>query len=369
MELYYIIHSLVLISCIFELATIKTKKTVIILWCIFFTMFGGLRWQIGGDWDQYYSHFLFSNWNNIFNYDRNGDGTQTLEPGFVFLNVLVKTIFGKFYFYNLIVVGFIQYTYYRLSLKFSPSRPLLFYVFLMMACSNYFPVRAGLAIAVSYWAYIFIVNRNLKAFLIVIFIATMIHNQSIVLLPTYWIGKIKLKWYYYLIIYLAVIGLRFVLQDYFILLLSLSGGSLAEKVYFYTQHETVGYAGANYIGWALNFVFLCIYLYIRAKKFSSDYLYNSWLNMFIIYNFIFICFSDGFGDLTRLTSSFVLSQVILFTMSMNYFIKQKGTIIKTIAIMFFILYCSYKISNVGSGYFFKDACVPYKTIFDYNSII
>lgn len=61
MTLYYIIFSFLLISCTFEIATTKIKYRVLILWGLFFTLFGGLRWQTGGDWEQYYDHFCIQN--------------------------------------------------------------------------------------------------------------------------------------------------------------------------------------------------------------------------------------------------------------------------------------------------------------------
>lgn len=98
MDLYYIIFSLVFASCIFEFSKRNTKKCVLIIWCIFFTIFGGIRWKTGGDWYQYYEHFLYSSWDNIFNYDRYGDGREQLEPGFVFLNTLIKSVLVSFIF-------------------------------------------------------------------------------------------------------------------------------------------------------------------------------------------------------------------------------------------------------------------------------
>ena len=57
MDTYLIIDILLLVSCIFELSTKKIKQKIIFIWMIFFTLFGGLRWEIGGDWAIYKGYF------------------------------------------------------------------------------------------------------------------------------------------------------------------------------------------------------------------------------------------------------------------------------------------------------------------------
>ena len=369
MELYYTIHILLFFSCIFELSRTKSKKKIIIIfWCIFFTLFGGLRWKIGGDWEQYYNHFQNCEWSNIFNYDRYGNGVETLEPGFVFINATIKYIFGEFYWYNLIIVGFIQYTYYKFTLEFSPKYPILMYAFLMLLASAYFPVRAGLALGVVYWSYKYIRERNLKKFLLIVLCAGMIHYQCFIILPFYWVGHIKLNFLIASIIYLLFIISARLFQEYFIILSAIIGGDIGEKALSYSDFETEGFKGPSYLGWALNYFFLCIYFYIRKRgNYQNDIWYNTLINIFIAYNGLFIIFSSGMGDLTRLASAFFPAQAILFLFSINYFSSINKKYAK-LAILFYILYYSYKITGVGSGYFFESTCIPYKTIFDYNII-
>lgn len=369
MNLYITIHVLVFLSLFFELFSLRTKKVVMILWCVFFTLFGGLRWRIGGDWDQYYDHFLFSKWSNIFNYDRYGNGVEILEPGFVFFNVVIKSIFGEFYIYNLILVGFIQFTYYKFCNYFFPKNPILPYCLLMLLASNYFPVRAGLSIGICYWAWMFIKERRLLPYLIIVAAAFMIHQQAIVLLPCYWLGYINLKSKWYLIIYPLIAIFSHILQDYFINITSVLGGSITEKAYGYTQFETEGFKGASYAGWILNYFFLCVYLYIRkVGKLTGDVWFTVLLNSFMIYTAIFMVFQNGMGDLSRLSSIFFPVQCILLISSTIFFINSQKSLVVFFTVMSFIAYYVYKLPDCWSGYYFKQTCVPYKTVFDYNII-
>lgn len=366
MELYYVIHILVFLSLIFEFFSLEIKKRVIILWAIFFTLFGGLRWRIGGDWDQYYDHFLFSDFSNIFSYDRYGNGRELLEPGFVFINALIRHLFGTFYWYNLIVCGFIQFTLYHFCIRFCKPHPLLMYCWIIVAAYNYFPVRSGLAVGVIYWAYYYLQNRNLQRYLIIVLIASFIHNQSLIMLPLYWIGKVKINVKSFTFIYAVFILNAIVFKEYFSFWTASLGGDLGDKAYLYTQVETDGFEGASYSSWCLNYLLGLFFLWFRNRwDLDDDIWYNTLINFFVLYMGIFIVFSQGSGDLTRLNASIGIAFVIIFVTTISRMIDSSNRIYSSSALLFYLCYYLYKFNQVGTGYFFKEVNVPYKTIFDY----
>lgn len=369
MELYYTIFSFVLASCLFERSSNKTKNQVLWFWGIFFTLFGGLRWQTGGDWDQYYGHFLASDWSNIFSYDRYGNGRETLEPGFVFVNALVKSLFGKFYWYNILLCGFVQYTYIRVSKYYAPERPIMMYAFLTLMNPNYFPVRQGLSLAIALWAFQMIKERNLKAFLLVVFAAFSIHNAALVLLPVFWLGLIRLKPVFVLATFLVMMLVGSYFQDTFTLLSIYVGGDIGEKALMYTEKQTENYLveRSYFIGNAIAFFLLFVYLKVRDLKKEDEQWMNTLINCYLLYYGIAFIFRDGMGDLTRLKGYFFLSNAILFMYSLKY-LRYYGKIYKMAAMTFFTLYMAYQVLKSCSGYYFMDVNVPYKTIFDYNYI-
>lgn len=368
MEVYYSIYVLVLLSLLFELKGHKYKRYVIVFWCIFFTLFGGLRWNMGSDWDQFYYHFQQSSWKNIFSYDRYGNGQELLEPGYVFLNVLVKSLFSKYYVFNTIVCGFLQFTNYKFVYKFSPKRPLLFYGFIVFTSMNFFPVRNGLSMGFVFWAMMAIYERNIIKFLIFSFLASSIHYQCILIFPMYWIGKIKLNNLVYVAIFILVVILRYILENLFRDVIVVSEGEILEKAEYYSNISASGHS-ASYISWGLFFFFLLNYLYIRnfVKK---KYLlwYNTLLNGYMIYVSIFIVFSENMGTLSRLASVVGGTNLILFIYTINFYISRKNEVVKMGAIIFFVLYCCYKmlgVANSLNGYFEK-VNVPYRTIYHYH---
>lgn len=370
MELYYTIFSFLLFSVVFERCSTKAKHYVLFMWGVFFTLFGGLRWEIGGDWAQYHDHFLNSNWSNIFNYDRYGNGMDTLEPLFVFLNALVKSIFGTFYWYNILCCAFIQYTYIYACKYYSPSRPLIMYIFIMLMGGSYFPVRAGLSIAICVWAYQMIKEKRLKAFLLIMFLAFNIHHASIIFLPAYWLGKIKLKPIniYGILLIFAVAG--YVFQDFFTALSAMLGGDMGEKALFYTMNQTENYDDAklSIVAESLTFLFLWGYIKVRSltRNQQEEYWINTLVNCFFIYNAIAYVFIYGMGDLTRLASYYFFAHAILFVTLLSR-LKHYGKLFSILGYTFFILYMGWQVTKIGNGFYFKAANIPYKTIFDYGN--
>lgn len=364
METYYYIFTLVFISFVFIRSDVKIQKVIMLFWVLFFTLFGGLRWEIGGDWKQYYFHFLNSSWNNIFNYDRYGNGVETLEPGFVFLNVLIKTLFDKFWIYNLIICLIIQLSNYKFSIYFFPKYPLLCHCTLLIMANYIFPVRSGLSLGICIWAYIYLKQRKILKYALVVAIASLIHYQQLILLPLYFLQYVKLKGKYLIIIFISIILLSFVLKKYVVALSLLFSGELGNKMYNYTQEETLGFLGPSYIGWALNAFFLIIYINIRSRfSLQKDCWYNALINIFIIYNAIFIIFSGGMGDLARLSSSLLPAQCLLLVDAFVKMSRDKVFLVRILSFIFFFSYMLYKIPTIWSGTYFKYNSVPYKTIF------
>lgn len=370
METYYIIYILLMLTSAFELSKPMVKKVVIIGWCFFLTFFAGLRWGVGPDWDSYLDIFRQSEFDNIFSYDRYGNG-ELLEPVYVFLNASIKFLFGEYYIFNIFCAGFLQYTYYKASLHFLPSSPIIGYGFIVLF-SGLFPARASLATGVLFWAYRCIEKREIIKFLIFMSLSVSIHMKAIIFLPFYWAGKVKLKWYVFIIVYVLIVVLYIQFQQQISLIATMldSSGSAGERFAKYTNVETEGFNGLSYAGVALNLFLISVYLYLREIKYiKNQQWYNALLNMYLVSMCIYALFSEGMGDLARLATIFTLAQSILLVSAINYFAHHRVFLFRFGAIAFYIAYYVYRTIQATSGYFFKDAYTPYKTIFDYNMSI
>lgn len=377
MEIYVCLHILFFFSLLFEIkSSLKTKKRVMLMWCIVITLFSGLRWGIGPDWEQYYNHFQRSDWGNIFNYDRYENGTHKLEPGFVFINVFTKLFFGKYYWFNLLVSIFMQFTFYKFSICFSPRRPLMMFLFLTIARgTGYFAVRSGIALIFIFWAFRYVKERNLKKYLLSVGLATLIHTQAIIFFPVYFLGRLKINLKIGLLLFFISACLGYIVRDYIQILAIVMGnsGEVGSYLTVYTSSQTLNYddvtLSLSTIG--LNLFFLIVFFWLRKiRNLRTDYFYTVLLYCFLInISFIMVFREGGMGDLTRLSSLFYPATIILIIDSVNYLTNENANrILKYFALLFFIAYTLYKLPDAWTGVWFDDFYCPYKTIFDYNYI-
>jgi hypothetical protein len=146
MTIYIILYVLLLLSVFFdgEKVSLKTKKKILIWWVLIFTIFRGLRWDTGTDWNQYLRVFKLSSLENVFNYSRNG--SISMEPGYVFINALVKSVGGDYTIFLLLTNLLVLWAYYKFSVTNSKA-PILVFV-LMMFSTQFFPVRIGIAVGI-----------------------------------------------------------------------------------------------------------------------------------------------------------------------------------------------------------------------------
>lgn len=372
METYLIIDILLLMSCIFELASPKAKKCIIFLWMIFFTLFGGLRWETGGDWPLYKSYFDAAQWDfeTIFAYKR-WAGDISIEPGYMLLSSIVKTFHDEYWVFNLVTGAFAQYTYYRFSMEFSPKHPILMYVLILgMGTGSYMFVRSGLSVVICYWAYQYIRDRNFPRFLMVIILASFVHKQVLLFLPLYWAVHLRIKWQIYVLGYSLCCLFYMVFQEYITMLIFSVGdvGEVSEKLQAYTSEDTGKFGmQVSYVKWAMFYLMLCFFLYYR-KKFNLEN--DSWYNCMLLGFFVVIAsntiFTEGMSTLGRISTPYKPARSILTMIVVSSLLRSKNNTNKFIAIAFFL---GLSIINIQKDVTnpLMDICLsPYRSIFDFH---
>lgn len=366
MTIYYIIHILLFLSLFLYKSRIQIQLYLIFVWIVFITLFGGLRWEVGHDWENYLRIFNDSGWDNIFSYTRfDADTGEKFEPLYVFLNVLIKTLFGHYVFFNMFEVLTIQLAFLHFSRKMFPETPILCYSFLMLTSPAYIPVRITLAYAFVLLAYEQVRFRNFKKFLFYFIISVTIHKHTLIALPIYWIGYLHLNSLLIMAIYFSFYVLSKVFQDYFVAFGILFGGTYGQKLESLTYFETAEKV-LSIMTVFLNLIFLGLYLYYRkiTNKIEDNW-YNALLNMFLIYCGIIFVFSEGMSDMVRMIDVYFPAQVILLISAFQYSIKQKKNILAVIVPVLFYIYCARRITQGFTDPFFEEVCIPYKTVFGF----
>ena len=301
----------------------------------------GFRDMIGQDYPQYVERLKYIEELSLFN-----------EPSFTLLAILVKeTDFSHVFFFLIMsIITLIPIYKFYYSSKF----PLYsIFIFLLFPGCGYLQtfnlVRQFAAIAISLYAFKYVINRDLMKFLLITFVAFLFHFSAIFLIPLYYIVNLKVRnW----ILVLSIIAS---------LLISKLDISLTSIVLLIPGYESYYY---NQISNESSTVVLIlnafmIYIILNKKLFVKDQADNVFLNYTVIgivlYNLSII--SEVFMRLSLYGLIY-----IPITLTLPFIKQTNGTIVyKVTIIIFFILVF---INLYLSGYAEDFAILPFSSLFD-----
>ena len=175
----------------------KIKKNKKLL-CIIFTalplvVLSAVRENIGTDYANYVK--IFTDIRDYGHLDSIYFGTRSIEPLYFLLNKVISWFHGEpqwvFVITSLVYVVTVVYVCYDAS-----PYP-LFSVFLLMGTTAYFEqfntMRQHLGCVLLLLSLLYVFQRKPIKFLILVFIAGMLHYVCLLFLPVYFINKIKVK--------------------------------------------------------------------------------------------------------------------------------------------------------------------------------
>lgn len=372
------IYSLIYIP--FILSSFITKpqiqKNAIFFWICVFTLFRGLRWECGTDWDWYEESFNNIDISNFWRYvtvESEGD-TKILEPGWGFLLMLCHYLFGTYTSF-LLITNFIRLIFiYKISCFFT-NKPIICFVSIIVS-ENFFPVRQDLANVIFFYGLCWLSINKTKIYIINNLISSLIHSSSIILLPICWIlKKVKFK----LSIYIACLILSFTLGESLIstlipTIINIIGKfnnqmAFVISTYYNAIHSTEELNLSNpIVSLTLNLFLLVLFYYnlIYKKGYNSIMGTNAnkktivflMINAFVLNIIINQIFLRNIPPLARLSSYLVMSFSVLFSI---YYHSIRNYKMKILAILFFISYMFYKLyKHFG---FYPELMFPYRSIF------
>jgi hypothetical protein len=196
MEVYFVVYLLLMWLGVFYYD--KPAKLYLIPLGIFLTLFAGLRGSlVSSDYSTYAEYFeLVTHTNNIAE-------LTFIEPSFVLFSRLFFNVRGVILVYALLSIAFklkafekiTPFIYYSIALWIS-------HFFLVLELNQ---IRAGLAISILLCGFPYIVDRKLIKFLVIVFVATLVHYSAIIYLPFYFLNTKKVTPFYFVIIPLSYI--------------------------------------------------------------------------------------------------------------------------------------------------------------------
>lgn len=362
MFIYFFVYSVCFLFMFFDRPTVSVsvKKKIMSFCIVILTLFFGLRWQCGTDWDQYYEHFKNVNWENFWRFYRYGN--QNLEVGFAFVNVFLKTLGDGSYTFYLLITNLcrfllIAYTSFKLS-----KYPIITF-FGFLSLQYMFPTRNPYATALFFIGFVFIKNKEFRKYVVTWIGACSIHISSLVVFPIYFLRGKRLKFKYQILIYVSTILFAALFSSILQEIgasITLGYGTIDDKIEVYSQAFRESETTRGFVSKVIPLFFLCLFEYVRRHTYMKDgekTFYDFMVICYIIATGIWNLLMDTMPDLCRYVE-FINTWPLLFPYVLAKYRKYFGIIV-----VFLFCYYLYRMNNtIGLG-LYRDLFVPYKSIY------
>lgn len=382
MLVYLIIYIPFILCAYFDF--IKTSKedkgTILWVWVIVFTLFRGLRWEIGTDWYQFYEVYQEAEWDNIFNYARDNWSNKVMDYGYMFINTLFHKS-GFSYTVFLLVTNFWIMWCYKDFAERHTKYPIITMIMLMNVGVP-FPVRQTIAFATSFWGYRFAVEKKWSYYILIAIAAALIHKASlislIIVFVPYVVERWRIKWWWYVLVYLSTFGFAKMFSDYIssaILLVGETNEQLGAYGKGYLLNDSFSVDYGKYSVSALNglsySLFFIVLLWVREKyRLTCNLTIKHFETFFFMYAVAEVInnLSRSVGEsglveiLGRIMSTIDMAPLIyplIFTIFITKTIKDRN-----ISLCVFVVYMLYKFWQQIPASFYYKAFIPYHSIFD-----
>ena len=267
----YFAYLLFLITMLtIERNSARLRPIIRVIIPIVYILLIGLRGtSIGTDTETYYEHFyIFGQW-----------GCNFVEPGFDWINrIMFKWGFNANHFFIVNAAITMSFTYLALDrLKKKEYTYTAFCMYLLTFAFLVNGMRQGVACGIFIYANKFIEEKKPIKYILLLSFASLFHASSLILLPLYFLDKIRLTDKLYIGIFIfSFVGLFVNLSSYIpsIALLGRDYGSHVENMHV----ESASYLGFT-ITTLLNIVILALMLKNQIHKHRSS-----------LFNLIFISF-------------------------------------------------------------------------------
>lgn len=293
----------------------KHKNKIFLVLSFIVPMFiGGFRYMVGTD----YISYLFMYNNNI-----------KVNIAFDFIAKIASHFGGAtalFFIYNFLTLFFIFLGLKNLD---KDSKPMAYFCYLFTFYTTSFNiVRQSAAIAIIFYSYKFIINKDLKKWMFFVLLASLFHSSALICLPFYFIINAKKKSYKFLIFILTLI----ISFKYIDIINLLSGFSYFSHYSIYAN--TIDELANNrmfYID-----LLLLIYILFNVKRITNiDKKFDFYIFIFVIgFALEFTGFFNPY--VKRIAEYFLISKVVILPqIALSYSYAKKRILHNLI----FIIYC------------------------------
>ena len=328
--------------------------SALFIFIVIFTLFYGLRYNVGIDYMTYYNNALHNLWN------KPQHGTRELfEPAFrslyafaAFFDLPANTIFllGGFLIYLFIFLGIKNYSCsISLSLFIFAGTGLYFFSF------NEF--RQFIAVSIVFWGYKFCVDRKFIKWIFIVCFSMLFHKSAFVVFPMYFLVKLKFSRKSVNIILLASFGLKKIgMFDLLCKSLSYLPGHFSD--YSETLTRLPKSSGRGIIG----YLYIAMLFFVNNLKIRSDFFLEKRMRTFsniLLFGAIFVNIFSDIYMVVRLMEYFIIAIVVFFPAYIKVSKKNKYLYVLSLIIVVF-----YAMNIIKYSLFAPvESLLAYQTIF------
>jgi hypothetical protein len=331
MIFYLVILSFFILFFIIQyFLNVKLKRIFSVFLIGLLFLIAGTRFELGGSdysvYKSFYDSLPILQSNNFSNLFFNPQSViYQYEIGYSLLNIIVKSIGFNFYGFT-IIHSFIFFSLFYLSLrKFTHFLPIILLVFLykLFFYNTFISLRQSLTIVLFLFSIKFIINRNVFKYYLFIFLMITLHNAAVILIPVYFLNKIRFSLNFLLVLTITLLPFSFfpfIINQVILFFLnnfvfSLISNSITFRI---NQYLTPPFSSALDIFHTIEFLIVMILL-LANFKYLNDKLakYNNLYFSFMILLLIIFTFFRGIDILTRIKDYFILVYAIFLGLLMN----------------------------------------------------
>lgn len=159
----------------------RTKKKVVLALFLVFYLLSFLRWEYGGDWENYYTHFEHYTWESLDQH----------EIVYMVVLLLAKAFIND---YTFVLFCFSSILFY-FQIKGVSKLSILPLTTLLILTGTYFCnvayIRQNISVAIAFYSLIYVIQRRMVPYLICVILAFGFHYSALVFLPAYWIYNLS----------------------------------------------------------------------------------------------------------------------------------------------------------------------------------
>ncbi len=367
MFIYYLIYIPFILCGILDTKNLSKprKEKICYFWAGILTLFWGLRWKCGTDWDQFHDDFYLLTFKNMFSFDRGM--SEPLEPGYAFLNAFLHELGFGYTVFLLLFSFFILFIYAKFCLKYS-SYPIMSFIYLVISLGVFFPGRQALATAIPLLGMKYVFEGSLKSFMkfmCFVVIASTIHTSALCTILFFPLARLKFSLKSLTAFVVGILVFILFIPQFIEFALSQLTGIPLIAVRLASYSNTVSSMGEDFstrglMSYSLTVFFLLSCLINKYYK-SNNKTVRFFFSGFLVQESIRYAFAETMRDLLRLEAYFHPFSAVLICDIIGKGIGRKGSLLLRI---FFVILMVYYIHKMLNGVF-KIAYVPYNTILFY----